>query len=39
MKKTGEFDFEKIFQLLDEMEACVGRIRELRRKMEENWDV
>lgn len=32
-------DFEKIFQLLDEMEACVNRVKEMRRKMEENWDV
>lgn len=30
-----QHDFDKVFQLLDQMEACVDRVRNLNHKLDE----
>jgi hypothetical protein len=31
---TEQYDFKTIFQLLDQMESCVNRVRELNKNLD-----
>ncbi|WP_276642954.1 hypothetical protein [Siccibacter turicensis] len=33
---AGKYDFDKVFQLLDQMESCLDRVRTLNDKLDES---
>ncbi len=33
---ADNYDFDKLFQVLDQMEACVDRVRKLNKQLDEN---
>lgn len=32
---ANQYDFDKVFQVLDQMEACLDRVRNLNNKLDE----
>lgn len=32
---ANQYDFEKVFQVLDQMEACLDRVRNLNKMLDE----
>ncbi|PHM27838.1 hypothetical protein [Xenorhabdus budapestensis] len=36
---TQQYDFKRIFELLDKMESCVNKIKYLNRQLDKGLDV
>ena len=35
---TQQYDFNEVFNLLDKMESCVNKVKELNNQLDKNFD-